>query len=132
MSRQQFTGTRETDLSDFDYINVSPNTLKQWEAEFRRQNFRDMRRYLKQFPDATPEEKNALRSWVRSGHSPYENGDYIANESGGPMDFINALRFWEDVRQEHCNILDDCRQHPDEITHVPITPTESDGDDMPF
>ena len=132
MSRQQFGGICETDFGGANYINVNPDTMKQWKAEFRRQNFRDMRIYLKQFPDVTPEEKSALRNWVKSGHSPYENGDYIANESGGPMDFINALRFWEDVRQEHCNILDDCRQHPDEITHVPITPTESDGDDLPF
>ena len=47
------------------------------------------------FPDAIPEEKRVLSSWVRCGHIPYENCDYIANDSGGPMDFINARRFLE-------------------------------------
>ena len=60
-----------------------------------------MSQYLKLFPDATPEEKSALRSWVRSGHSPYENGDFIATDSGGPMDFINARRFQEELYQEY-------------------------------
>ena len=84
-----------------DYDHVDPETLKEWEAESRRKNWSDMRSYLKQFPDATPEEKKALRSWVRSSHSPYENGDFIATKSGGPMDFINALRFLEDEYQEY-------------------------------
>ena len=57
--------------------------------------------YLKRFPDATPEEKQTLRRWVNSGHSPYENGDYIVNDDGGPMDFISALRFWEAEYQEY-------------------------------
>lgn len=39
-----------------------------------------------------------LKAWVKSGHSPYENGDYICLEGGGPMDFINALRFQEDLK----------------------------------
>ena len=60
-----------------------------------------MRQYLKDFPDATPEEKRDLSSWVRSGHSPYENGDFIATESGGPMDFINARRFLEEEYREY-------------------------------
>ena len=80
---------------DFDYENVDPETLKEWEAELQRENKRELRSYLKRFPDATPEEKRALRRWVDSGRSPYENGDYIVNEYGGPMDFIHALRFME-------------------------------------
>ena len=79
-----------------DYENVSPETLKEWEKEYRNKCRREMRQYLKGFPDVTPEEMRDLSSWVRSGHSPYENGDYISTESGGPMDFINARRFLED------------------------------------
>lgn len=86
---------------EFDYDHVDPETLKQWEAELQRENKREMRSYLKRFPDATPEEKRALRRWVNSGHSPYENGDYIVNDDGGPMDFIHALRFLEDEYQEY-------------------------------
>ncbi len=68
------TDPGEAEYNDFDYDNVDPETLKEWEEEFRRENLRDMRSYLKRFPDATPEEKKALRSWVRKGRSPYENG----------------------------------------------------------
>ena len=58
MSKQ--TNPWETEYNDFDYNNVDPETLKEWEEEFRRENLRDMRSYLKRFPDATPEEKKAL------------------------------------------------------------------------
>ena len=40
-------------------------------------------------------ERNDLRKWVQSGHSPYDNGWHIATEAGEPMDFINALRLVE-------------------------------------
>ena len=132
MNRQQLTSPWETEYNDFDYDHVDPETLKEWEAEFRRKNWGDMRSYLKQFPDATPEEKKALRSWVRSGHSPYENGDFIATESGGPMDFINALRFWEDVCHEYSGEENDCRKQSDETILIPVTPAESGSDVLPF
>ncbi len=86
---------------DFDYENVDPETLKEWKAELLKEFKREMRLYLKQFPDATPQEKRDLRRWVNSGHSPYENGDFICNDDGGPMDFISAQRFWEDEYQEY-------------------------------
>ena len=96
-----------------DYENVSPEILKEWEREYRNKCRREMTQYLKNFPDATPEEKRALSSWVRSGHSPYENGDYIANDSGGPMDFINARRFLEDEYQEWLKDPDGYRDKTD-------------------
>ena len=132
MSKQQLSGLRETEYNDFDYNHADPETMKEWEAEFRRQNWRDMHSYLKRFPYVTPEEKKALRSWVRSGHSPYENGDFIATESGGPMDFINALRFWEDVCHEYSGEENDCRKQSDETILIPVTPAESGSDVLPF
>ena len=69
---------------DFDYENVDPETLREWKAELLQEFKLEMRLYLKRFPDATPEEKRELRHWVNSGHSPYENGDYIVNDDGGP------------------------------------------------
>ena len=73
-----------------DYENPSPDTLKEWEKEYRNKCRREMRQYLKNFPDATAEEKRDLGIWVRSGRSPYENGDYIATESGnsGPRETL--------------------------------------------
>ncbi len=69
--------------------------------ELLREFQREVRSYLKKLPDATPEEKRDLRHWVNSGHSPYENGDYIVNDDGGPMDFINARRFLEEEYLEY-------------------------------
>ena len=65
-----------------------------------RRAHREMRKYLRQFPDATAEEIAALRQWVKDGNSPYENGDGIYDDSCHTMDFINTLRFWDSMYQE--------------------------------
>ena len=65
-----------------------------------RRAHREMWAYLKHFPDATAEEIAALRQWVKDGNSPYENGDGVYDDSCHTMDFINALRFWDDMYQE--------------------------------
>ena len=113
-----------------DYENVDPATLKEWEREYRNKCRREMSPYLKQFPDATPEEKLELRRWVRSGHSPYENGDFISNDSGGPMDFINARRFLEDEYQEYLKDPEgyNGRKNSDALS---CSETDSEGD-LPF
>lgn len=111
MSSQNLVSPWECEV--VDYENVSPETVMQWEKEFRRKNQRDLRSYLKRFPDATPEEKEALRSWVRAGNSPYENDSYIATESGGPMDFISAMRFLENEYQEYLKDPEGYRGQPD-------------------
>ena len=130
---KQHTNPRETEYNDFDFENVDPETLKEWETEFRRKDQRDMRKYLKQqFPDATPEEKNALRSWVRSGHSPFENGWYVVTDSGGPMDFISAMRFLEEEYKEYLKDPEGYRGHPDEQPENLNSPSGSSGDDLPF
>ena len=104
-----------------NYENPSPETLKEWKKEHRNKCRREMRLYIKDFPDATPEEKRDLNSWVRSGHSPYENGDYVATDSGSPMDFINARRFLEEAYQEYLKDPEAYRGSPD--------PTEYASDD---
>lgn len=63
-----------------------------------------LRQYLKEIPDITKEEFKDLKDWVKSGHSPYENGDYICYEGGGPVDFINALRLQEELTPEDYDI----------------------------
>lgn len=35
----------------------------------------------------------------KNGNSPYENGDYVCDDNCQPMDFVNTLRFWEDIRK---------------------------------
>lgn len=46
--------------------------------------------------DMSIEERRELYQWVRSGHSPYDNGWYICDEDGCPLDFVSALRITED------------------------------------
>ena len=53
--------------------------------------------YLKTVPDASAEEKAALREWVLTKHSPYDNPWFICGENGYPLDYIAASRFWEDI-----------------------------------
>ena len=114
-----------------DYENVDPEILKEWDREYRNKCRREMTQYLKDFPDATPEEKCELSSWVRSGHSPYMNGDNIV-DYGGPMDFINARRFLEDEYQEYLKDPESYCGHPDEPVSCQVLSTGSDGDDLPF
>ena len=117
---------------DFDYENVDPETLKEWKTELLKEFKREMRSYLKQFPDATPEEKRDLRRWVNAGHSPYENGDFIVNDDGGPMDFINAQRFLEVEYQEYSKDPDAYRGRQDSEEYVSPKYDPEMGDELPF
>ncbi len=117
---------------DFDYENVDPETLKEWKTELLKEFKREMRSYLKQFPDATPEEKRDLRRWVNAGHSPYENGDFIVNDDGGPMDFINAQRFLEVEYQEYLKDPDAYRGGQDSEEYISPKYDPETGDELPF
>lgn len=45
----------------------------------------------------TPDEKVELHKWVASGHDPYENGWGYCFENGHQMDFLEAVRFIEEL-----------------------------------
>ena len=132
MSQQYLSSPWEVEV--IDYENVSPETVKEWEKEIRRKNQRDMRSYLKRFPDATPDEKAALRNWVRAGNSPYENDSYVVTESGGPMDFISAQRFLEEEYQEYLKDPESYWGHPDPgVTTASVPSYDPDtGKELPF
>lgn len=66
--------------------------MKRIDPELKRILQADLKKYLKQFPDATAEEKRAVREWVAEGNSPYDNSWLFYSESGWPMDFITAER----------------------------------------
>lgn len=117
---------------DFDFENVDPETRREWKAELLREFKRKMRPYLKQFPDATPEEKWDLRRWVNFGHSPYENGDYIVNDDGRPMAFISAQRFLEAECQEYLKDPDAYKGTQDSEEHIPLKYDPETGDEHPF
>ena len=132
MSNQPLTSPWECEVIDYD--NVSPETVKEWEKENRRKNQREMRNYLKRFPDATPDEKAALRSWVRAGNSPYENDSYVVTESGRPMDFISTQRFLEEEYQEYLKDPEGFRgcPNPDVATFSGPSYDPDTGEDLPF
>ncbi len=103
-----------------DYENVNPETLKVWKKEYRKKCRAEMHLYLRRFPDATQEEIQDLREWVESGHSPYENGDYIATESGESMDFINARRSLEELCQDYMAAPDRVSENVDSDDDLPF------------
>lgn len=52
--------------------------------------------------DATHEELIELKTWISEGNNYTDNGNYLSNENGQPMDFINAERFEKElVKQQH-------------------------------
>lgn len=51
------------------------------------------------YPDADAIELADVRNWVRTGHSPYGNGDGICDDNGREMDFIAAMRFEDEMYQ---------------------------------
>lgn len=61
----------------------------------------DVRDYLKQYPDATQAEKQALVQWLKDGHSFLDNGYFLTDDSGRTMDFIQGERAYPDL-QEAC------------------------------
>lgn len=42
------------------------------------------------------DERAELRQWVMEGNSPYDNGWYVCDEDGCPLDFVTAIRIVQD------------------------------------
>ena len=84
--------------------------------------------YVTEVP-MTPAERKELQAWVRSGHSPYDNGWYIATEAGIPMDFVNALRMSEDMEA----MIPEYDTRSGDIVFVPNDLDEDDPfEELPF
>lgn len=90
---------------------------------------KELKEYEKTFTDMTREEKHLLHMWVRNGNSPYDNGDYVCDDSGYPMDYVSTLRFWADI-QEYYNSLseEEQREFRGETVHEPIEIPERSDD----
>ncbi len=92
------------------------------------------------------EERRELHEWVSRGRSPYDNGDYLCDSDGYPLDFISALRMNQEL-QEWFNGLSEEEQEAERnggcYMYSPATddiyfdvtcltlPT-SDDEDLPF
>ena len=88
----------------------------------------EYQQYVKEVP-MTPAERKELQAWGRSGHSPHDNGWYIATEVGVPMDFVNALRLSENIE----DIIPEYDTQSDEIVFAPDDLDEVDPfEELPF
>ena len=81
-----------------------------------------LRDYEAKIGDVTEEEREALYKWVADGNSPYNNPNWLYDENGCIMDYIQGCRIGEDI----WNNTDNCRLWESE--------EESDilDDDTPF
>ena len=57
---------------------------------------KEMRRYLRTVPDASPEEIAELKAWVEQGNDPYCNPAHMANGCGWELPFIHGIRAEQD------------------------------------
>ena len=55
--------------------------------------------YLRKYPDATVTEKEALAKWLAAGHSFLDNANFLADENGYTMDFIQGERAYDDWQE---------------------------------
>ena len=75
---------------------------------FTHDQFHDfLARYEAEVP-MTPYEKRALRKWVTSGHSPYENtgSKYLCISSDAPYDFLDIYRMDRELEKETKGMTD--------------------------
>lgn len=63
--------------------------------------------YEHSFKDMSKEERKLLHEWVKNGNSPYENGDYVCDDNCQPMDFVNTLRFWEEMNEYYNSLTEE-------------------------
>jgi hypothetical protein len=59
-----------------------------------------LRKYESTICDMTTQERKELWEWVKSGNEVCENPWCISCENGRPMDYIQALRFHNDMAEE--------------------------------
>lgn len=59
----------------------------------------EVQRYLLKYPDATVAEKEALAKWLAEGHSFLDNANFLADENGYTMDFIQGERSYDDWQE---------------------------------
>jgi len=88
------------------------STRKQIDKEKKYYLNKELKEYMETINDLTADEKKALRKWVSSGCSVYNNPYYISDERGVTMDYIKAIRlcdddFWDDLKNfqnDHCSV----------------------------
>ena len=99
------------------------NTLWELKIKIRQLQSQIMETYLLTIGDITEDEMEDLREWVAAGKSVYDNPCLICDESGRPMDFINACRMDLEMDEYPPNVFSD----------EPDTAVDGGwGEDLPF
>ena len=89
----------------------------------------ELHRYKREIGRMTREEWNMLADWVYSGHSPYTNGDDVFDDDGWPLDFINTLRSWDEMKEWYDNLSEEEHKELEEgPRNIPDIPDGNDPD----
>jgi hypothetical protein len=71
----------------------------------------ELNTYMKKYTDLTSDEKKGLHNWVVNGYSIYDNPYDICDEHGVTMDYINAIRVYDEtILDEYMNEQNDYYQ----------------------
>ena len=60
----------------------------------------ELHRYKREIPDMTYDELLMVEDWVGAGNSSYTNGDYVCDDDGWPLDYLNTIRGWQTLAEE--------------------------------
>jgi len=110
------------DLSDYDDLNChktgySPrldHDNSRWHLKFKIKQLQAciVETYLQTIGDIADDEMHELEEWVARGRSVYDNPNYIYDDSGRPMDFINAYRVDIEMSEDPSSFFD---VEPDDV-----------------
>ena len=100
------------------------NALWELKIKIRQLQGEIIETYLSAFDDVADDEVHDLHEWVAAGRSVYDNPCLIYDESGRPMDFINACRLDLEMTENPSDFFSGDEAY---------TAVDSDGgDELPF
>jgi len=79
-----------------DYITAYRQCVKEHKIALRK----ELKEYERSIVDLTDEERSDLREWVSAGNSVYDNPFYVAHEGGYSVDYIQAIRTIDEMRED--------------------------------
>ena len=95
IAREAAESCRCTPTGSADVVsNVIPEAEQEMDQYLSRP---DVKAYLLRYPDVTDAENYALYQWLKDGYDYTENGNFLADESGRTMDFIQGERVMADL-----------------------------------
>ena len=84
-----------------DFLTAYRQCVKEYKVKIRK----ELKEYERSIVDLTDEERRSLYEWVSDGNSVYDNPCHMAYEGGYPVDYIEAIRTIEEMREEYCEPL---------------------------